>query len=129
MVPTNEASAVSQPEVKKDEKAGDSAADKAAHRKEIEKKVMAVQEKAGKWTYIVASYKANAMLSARSALVKKKEVPGTGEAGKQEQVKQVPPVGRDPKKDAPKPDVSKEQGGAEKKAKGGGAFGWLKKLF
>jgi hypothetical protein len=129
MVPeTNDTAAAPQPEVKKDEKkvVDQAAADKAAHRKEIEQKVTALQEKAGKWTYIVASFKANSMLTPKSSLVKKKEVPTTAEKGKKEQVK---PTGAESKKEAPKADRAKEQGGADKKTKGGGAFGWLKRLF
>jgi hypothetical protein len=124
-VETNEAVVTSQSDTNKNEKAVEQAAvDKAAHRKEIEKKVTALQEKVGKWTYVVASHKANAMLSTRGALVKKKEVPTAVETGKQ-----AKPSGVEPKKTTPKPDASKEQGGTEKKTKGGGAFGWLKKLF
>jgi hypothetical protein len=116
VVGTNEAAVISQPETNKDEKAvSEAAAEKAAHRKAIEKKVTALQEKVGKWTYIVASYKANAMLTPRSGVVKKKEVPTAVEPAN--------------KKEAPKADAVKAQGGAEKKTKGGGAFGWLKKLF
>jgi hypothetical protein len=72
-------------EVKKDENGKPAQAvvtDNSAERQETEKKVKALQDKLGKWTYIVASYKTGAMLTPRSELVKKKEEPKKEEAVK-----------------------------------------------
>ena len=45
----------------------------AKERKELEEKIRAINEKTGKWTYMVSSGKFESMLSDRSVLVEKKK--------------------------------------------------------
>ena len=47
----------------------------AAARKQLEEETQALGAKIGKWTYLVESYKADAMLTKRDSVVKKKEPP------------------------------------------------------
>jgi hypothetical protein len=115
-----------QPEAKNDEsgKPAEPAVDTAVERKETEKKVKELQDKVGKWTYVVASYKAGAMLTPRSELVKKKEEVKKVEAPPTPKVEE-PPKEELKKEVAPKPEAPKEQGKKPQESKGG----WWKRLW
>jgi hypothetical protein len=75
MTTDTNAPAAPKTELKKDEngKTAETAGDKPTERQETEKKIKALQDKFSRWTYVVASYKTDTMLTPKGELVKKKE--------------------------------------------------------
>jgi lipopolysaccharide export system protein LptC len=124
---TNAPAAPAKEEVKaedKDKAAAAAPTEKPVDRQEVEKNVKALNEKFGKWTYVVASYKTDAMLSGRKDIVKKKEEP------KAEDKKEVKKV-ETPKQEPVKAESKQGASDADKtgKAKSGAVSGWFKKLW